>query len=99
MRKIQRVRLLPGSLSAFGVLLILAAFVVDARAQREVAVAPAETIDLLADPSFGEFTMFLNLERSLTDKRESLGDLGQPGPGIRPRGKVDNSVPVVLKSE
>lgn len=31
--------------------------------------------------------------------RKDLGDLGQPGPGIRPRGKVDNPVPVVLKSE
>ncbi len=35
---------------------------------------------------------------ALADKmRADLGDRGQPGPGIRPRGHVENPVPVTLK--
>ncbi|MCF6310935.1 MAG: DUF1080 domain-containing protein [Verrucomicrobiales bacterium] len=41
-------------------------------AQNPAAIAPGKVIDLLADPSFKDFTYHLNAKKSSTDKREEI---------------------------
>lgn len=42
-------------------------------------ITPKETVNLLADPDFEDFTMFLNEKRSLTDKREEIWSITEDG--------------------